>query len=184
MKRTTLRAGWVVAILALATVACTCGLVQGLGQAQEGLQTAQALGTQAQQFATQAEALATQIEQSGLAETAQALATQSGSGDLQQTAEAMATAGLGSAPEDIPLMEDRQNLVSTGQAVTYNTPSDSKTVIEFYKQEMVAQGWAQASDPVEFAGMATLAYSKDNRQVQIVIAGAGGQTSVAITITP
>jgi len=168
MRRTTLRAGWVVASLALATVACTCGLVQGLGQAQEGLQTAQALGTQAQQFATQAEALATQIEQSGLKETAQALAT----------------AGLGSAPEDIPLMEDRQNLVSTGQAITYNTPSDSKTVIEFYKQEMVAQGWAQASDPVEFAGLATLAYSKDNRQAQIVIAGAGGQTSVAITITP
>src|SRR3990172_2721715 len=106
MRRTTLRAGWVVASLALATVACTCGLVQGLGQAQEGLQTAQALGTQAQQFATQAEALATQIEQSGLKETAQALAT----------------AGLGSAPEDIPLMEDRQNLVSTGQAITYNTP--------------------------------------------------------------
>lgn len=168
MKRTTLRAGWVVAILALATVACTCGLVQGLGQAQQGMQTAQALGTQAQQFATQAEALATQIEQSGLAETAQALATVS----------------LGSAPEDIPLMEDRQNLVSTGQAVTYNTPSDSKTVIEFYKQEMVAQGWTQSSDPVEFAGLATLAYSKDNRQAQIVIAGAGGQTSVAITITP
>lgn len=181
MKHTTYRAGWAVAVLALAVVACVCGPV---GQAQQGLQTAQAaasevqgLATQAQAFATQAEALATQIEQSGLQETAQALATQAESGTL-------VVPGQGETPEDIPLLEDRQNFVGGANYVTYTTGADYQTVVDFYKKEMPAQGWTASGDAMEFSGIATLSYSKDNRQAQVVIAGAEGQTSVVITITP
>jgi len=93
--RKTYRFGWVVGILALAAMACTCGAI---GQVQQGVQTAQALATQgnelvtqAQGFATQGVALATQVEESGLLKTAAAYATDAESGGLLLTAQAIGT---------------------------------------------------------------------------------------------
>jgi hypothetical protein len=170
-----------IAVLAMITLACTCG---ALTQAQNAAQTAQAISTQAQGFATEAQALATQMEQ---------LATQVEESGLQETAEALATEGSGIATlpaiggevEDIPLLDNRENYVAAGGVITYETASDFKTVLDFYTGGMADNGWQPTADPVEFGGLATLSYSKDNRQAQVVLTDTGaGKVSVSIIVSP
>ena len=184
MTRKTLRFGWMIAVLAMITLACTCG---ALTQAQNAAQTAQAISTQAQGFATDAQALATQMEQlatqveaSGLQETAEALATQGGA-----VATLPPLGGGGGDVDDIPLLDNRENYIALEGLITYETSSDYKTVLDFYTSGMVEKGWQQSADPIEFGGIATLTYSKDGRQAQIVISDAGaGKISVVITVAP
>ena len=177
MTRKTLRFGWMIAVLAMITLACTCG---ALTQAQNAAQTAQAISTQAQGFATDAQALATQVEASDLQETAEALATQGGA-----VATLPPLGGGGGDVDDIPLLDNRENYIALEGLITYETSSDYKTVLDFYTSGMVEKGWQQSADPIEFGGIATLTYSKDGRQAQIVISDAGaGKISVVITVAP
>jgi hypothetical protein len=57
-------------------------------------------------------------------------------------------------------------------------------VSEFYRNEMPAQGYAVAADPVEMGDMAMLTFSKDNQTISIVISPQDGQTNVVISIQP
>ncbi len=177
--KTQFRFGWLVAVLTLAAVACTCGAI---GQATEAMQTAQALGTAAQQAATQAQALATQAEQSGFKETAEALATQSGDNPPIKRTESGDGEGGGEAPDDIPVYPDNTGFFGDEAGVWYSTSADFKTVTAFYTDEMPKNGWAEAEDPVEFGEMATLVYEKDSRKATVAIVSADGQTSVIIGI--
>ncbi len=190
MRRSTFRLGWVVVLLSMATLACTCGLVSGLTEAGEGLQTVQAVGTE---LATSGalETIQAVATQGGFEQTAEALATQAESGGFAETAEAIATqsAGgggvtFGDVPPDVPVVEDTQNLFGSESTVSYFTSLDYNTVLEFYKKEMPANGWNEdtSQTSVETADAAVLYYVKDNRAATVTISFADGQTVVQVLI--
>jgi len=172
MTHNKFRIGWLIGVLALAAMACTCG---ALTQAQGGLATAQALATQGQELATQAQGLATEIEESGLVETAQALSTQN------------ATPGgisFGDVPDDIPVYEPNTQVVYASGAFALTTDAAFADVVSFYKAEMPNKGWTlSTSDPsVETDTAVVLYYTKDGRKATLSIASGTNQTVVGITL--
>jgi len=188
IKQHKMRLGAGVAVMALVSMACTCGsLTSGLGQAQGSLQTA--------------EAMATGIATSGVVETVQAIATDDAAteaaggdatatpgGDVVIGATADVSGGgnvdLGGAPDNIPVMDGAQNVISAAGTVTYTTSSDLKSVEDFYKSNMTAKGWTESQAPVELGGqIATLTYTNDTQQAVVAITSSGGQTQVAIAVT-
>lgn len=178
MKRHAYRMGWVAAVAAMTTIACTCGLLSGLGQARDSLQTAQA-------FASQAQGLATELEGSGIAATAQALATAAGSSGLAETAQAIATSGsfsFGEAPPDIPVIDDHENFFGSPEIVSYLTKVKFKSALDFYKKEMLARDWKEAQDSVVSGDSAVLYYQKADRRATVTISRSGNQTVVQVLI--
>lgn len=147
MKPKKYQLGWMIALIAVITLACTCGGLSGLGQANQQQQTAEALATSV---------------------------IIDGSGNVT----------VGSVPENIPVMDGAQNLVSAGGAVSYSVAADLKTVQEFFQTEMVNKGWTESQAPVVVEGVAaTLMYENDTDTANIGLAALGGETQVGITIT-
>lgn len=174
------------AALTLVTMACTCGnFTSGLSQAQTQLQTA--------------EALATGVATSGAVETLEAYATQEAvtpeaggdatatpSGDvvIGATEDTSGNVSIGSVPDDIPVMDGAQNVVSASGAVSYTVSADLKSVEDFYKQAMTDKGWTESQAPVELAGqIATLTYTNDTQQAVVAITSTGSDSQVAIAVT-
>ena len=178
MKNNKFRIGWAIALSALVTMACTCGLLSGLGQAGDALQTAQAL--------------ASEVATSGILETIQAVATEGENSPYVLTAEALATqaggggGGLsfGEAPPDIPVIEDHDQFFGSNEVVSYFTKVDYKTALEFYKKEMAAQEWKEADGSTETDNVAVLYYDKPNRKATVTISVSNDQTVVQILIEP
>jgi len=87
-------------------------------------------------------------------------------------------------PEDIPIMPDATDQGSMGGLITYSSPSDFQTVLEFYRKEMEANGWTSAGENLIGEEIATLDYQKDDRQVTVMISvdKDSGQVDVLITI--
>ena len=176
MKNNKFRIGWAIALSALVTMACTCGLLSGLGQAGDALQTAQAL--------------ASEVATSGILETIQAVATEGENSPYVLTAEALATqasgggGGLsfGEAPPDIPVIEDHDQFFGSDEVVSYFTTVDFKAALEFYKTEMPAHEWTEADGSTETDNVAVLYYDKPNRKATVTISAPGGQTTVQILI--
>lgn len=177
MKNSTFRWGWLVAVLGMTALACTCG---ALSQAQQAVATAEALATQGQGLATEAQQLATEfgdlateIEESGFQETAEAMDTPSGDdGDLV----------FGDVPEDVPVHPENDTLFSLEGSVTYFSSASFDQMVDFYKQEMPNKGWAEASAAVEAGGSAVLYYEKDGRKATVTLSDLGAQTGVQILI--
>ncbi len=177
MKRHTYRLGWVVALTALVTMACTCGLLSGLGQAGNALQTAQSL--------------ATGVATSGILETIQAVATEGENSPFVLTAEALATqagsgGGLsfGEALPDIPVIEAHDQFFGSNDVVSYFTKVEYKTALEFYKKEMLVNEWKEADGSTETDNTAVLYYDKPNRKATVTISVSNEQTVVQILIEP
>lgn len=180
MKQSNMRKmGIGAAALALVTMACTCGNVtSGLGQAQGQLQTA--------------EALATGVATSGAVSTLEAIATQDANatpgGDVVIGATADVSGGgnitVGNAPDNIPVMDGAQNMVSASGTVSYTVSSDLKSVEDFYKNNMTSKGWTESQAPVELGGqIATLTYTNDTQQAVVALTSTGSDTQVAIAVT-
>ena len=135
-------------------------------------------------------ALGTKAAESGIYETAQAFVTQEGP-DLLATIQAIATQGLppNNPPDDIPLVAqgDLKFLFATEFTVSYQTDLDYQTVLEFYKQEMPANGWeADQEGSVATGYAAMLRYEKIDRTATVALGAVspGQTTSVLITIYP
>jgi hypothetical protein len=162
---------WLMAAFMLTAIACSCGAVT---QAQEGVQTAQAISTQAQ-------GLATEIEDSGIVETAQAAAT----AGLLETAAAAGTAveggsfAEGEVPDDIPIYEPNAGVNVISGVISYQAQGDIATVTAFYKTEMVNNGWTLGDDfgPV-------FNFTKGDRTATFTLQDAQGTTVVGIQVTP
>jgi hypothetical protein len=182
MKRNTFKVGWVVAVLMLVTLACTCG---PLSQVTQGMSTVQAVASQAQGLATQGSELQTSVATAGVFETVEALSTQVATSGAVETALAAATdSSFGQGPADIPVYADHTNLFATAEVVSYTTSGTFDQVSEFYKTEMPNNGWTQSQDAISMAGMLVLTYTKDNRTATVTVTdgGAGGGITVAVAI--
>lgn len=174
MKRKTFRVGWLVAVLMLTALACTCG---PLSQVTQGISTAQAVASQAQ-------GLATDIATSGVLETVQALSSEVATSGAVETALAVATdASLGQGPADIPVYPEKTNLFALAELVTYTANGTFDQVVEFHKTEMPNNGWVQSSDPISSTGVIILTYTKENRTATVTITDSDGSIVVAVAIS-
>jgi len=147
------------------------------------------------------QALATEADESGLLATAQAFATAQGPG-LVQTALAVATQqgpeilstaqtyitqlAPGNAPADIPVIEgDKQMSFQSNALVSYVIGKPIADVVEFYKEQMPANGWTKREQEwLESPAAANLVYEKPDRRASVVlsVSPGGGETIVLITI--
>jgi hypothetical protein len=151
------------------------------------IQTAQALATDAGESGLLATAQAFATAQGpGLVETVLAVATQEGPA-LLATAQAYITeAAPGDAPDDIPIIQgDKEMFFQSPKMVSYRIPLPYPQVVEFYKNQMPANGWAEEDqDWVEGETVSNLQYEKTNRRASVVLTSSpgDGKTTVMILI--
>jgi hypothetical protein len=88
----------------------------------------------------------------------------------------------GEVPEDIPVVEPNENLVTSAGLVSYETGTDFSTVLEFYKDEMPANGWEESLDALEFGETAILNYTKEGQTAVVTLSVSGGKTVVLIAL--
>lgn len=172
---------------------------------QAGLdETAQAMASEAAAIGLDetAQAIATQVAESGLEETAQAFITQNAPGmvetaqamvtnqgaGLVETAQALATqaaAALGQAPAEIPIVPgDKDNYSASGLYVSYTTPLSFAEVLDFYKREMVNEGWNKVDlGSVETETSAILNYEKPDRKAAVVLETTATPPGTIVAIT-
>jgi len=123
----------------------------------------------------------------GMVETVQAYAT-SHAPSLKETGQAMATQlSPGEVPGDIPVVEgDKTEFYSSQEIVSYGTPLDFQTVLDFYKNEMPAKGWTLVeAAATEMENFASLPYDKPTRRttINITVNQLNHSTIVLITIS-
>ncbi len=176
-------------ILLLIATSLACSISGISKQARSVEQTAQALKTEIGGFATAggsiittAQALGTQHP--GVLETAKGFATHGApiistiqavateNPGLVQTAQAFIEQELptGEPPSDIPIFDPNmaENYFGTSQYIFYISPTEYTQVLDFYKTQMLNNGWQyMESDSHEFTNAAQLNYSKDSRQATI-----------------
>lgn len=83
-----------------------------------------------------------------------------------------------------PMPDDAKVTMQTNEMYVYLTSQPVADVSEFYRNEMPAQGYAVAADPIDMGDMAMLTFSKDNQTISIVISPQDGQTNVVISVQP
>jgi hypothetical protein len=170
-------------ILIASTLACS---ISGISkQAQSVEQTAQAIKTDVGGIVSAGDALlntaqALETQHPGILETVKAFPTQgapmistiqavaTNNPGLVKTAQAFIEQEIptGEAPLDIPIYnrDQAQNYFGSSQYIFYITPSDYAQILDFYKTQMVSNGWQYLeSDSQEYANAAQLNYFKDNR---------------------
>lgn len=124
---------------------------------------------------------------SKLIATAEAYSTQE---DIKATIAALVTQarGLlaGTVPDDIPIMgAQTENLTQSSGMVSFTTSTDLPTVLEYYKNQMPANGWEKVEQgSLESEYSAVLNYIKGDRAASVTInRNPSGGTIVAIILT-
>ena len=89
-------------------------------------------------------------------------------------------------PENIPMVEDYDDLLSFGGVINYSTATSLEAMREFYAQKMPEFGWTEDTD----AGntdlgpyAAALNYMNDTEQCTVTLVESEGQTLVTIIVT-
>jgi hypothetical protein len=193
MNKNIYRSIWLICLALSFSLACLAGIGD---QVDSVKQTAQSAVEQGKSYIATAQAFATLAP--GLLKTAQALATDYGpmiatakylateqGPEMLQTAEALSSEyGLGTTPEDIPLVGGDQikDLVSSNAFVSYSVAMPIKDVVTFYETQMPQKGWEAVGEKIETQESTILQYEKAERQVNVVCNGQGENTQVVITI--
>jgi hypothetical protein len=103
----------------------------------------------------------------------------------EATLPALATAFAGGeAPEDIPVLDQAENLFGSETAVSYETTVPFDDVVTFYKEQMPANGWEEAEGSFSFGEVSILNYVKEGRSAIVTITKAGEKTTVLVGIAP
>jgi hypothetical protein len=72
-------------------------------------------------------------------------------------------------PEDIPVMDDAQEVASFMGMITYTSPSAADAVASFYEEQLPANGWT-GGEMSEFGGMYMFSdYTKEGRTLSVNI---------------
>jgi hypothetical protein len=92
--------------------------------------------------------------------------------------------GLGgdADPGDIPVLDDAEELMAMSGFVSYYTPATVSDVVDYYRQELSALGWAENTDQT-FADESTamLGFEKDGQSMIVTVSLEDGRTSVIVT---
>ena len=191
---------WFVSVMIIISISCST-----INRINKAKQTVQAVASQAQGLATEGSDLLKTVEASGALLTAQAYTTQEIPGllktaetfatthpDLIETGWAIATQAAQGAspnepPSDIPILAQEyiNHLYGTRELVSYFTTIPLQKVVDFYKTEMLNNGWESISNGTSVTqSIAVLNYGKTNHTAQVVITlnPIENNTSVLITI--
>ncbi len=91
--------------------------------------------------------------------------------------------GAEAAPSstELPTMPDAENVMPMGGMVIYETASSIEEVVDFYRQEMPAQGWSEDEESAFVAeDMVSLTFTKDSQEASILVSVEEGKTQVMI----
>jgi hypothetical protein len=151
------------------------------------LSTVQAIVTKHKdEWMTTAGAFTTE-QGSKLIATAEAYSTKE---DIKATIVAFVTQArgflAGTAPDDIPIMgAQAENLTQSSGMVSFTTSVELATVLEYYKNQMPANGWEKVEQgSLEAENSAVLKYVKGDRAASVTLnRNPGGGTIVAIILT-
>jgi hypothetical protein len=88
-----------------------------------------------------------------------------------------------SAATDIPLMADAQDKTTFGEMISYSSASALADVVAFYQAEMPKNGWQASGEPTLTEEFATLEFTKEGRNAQLMLSydTDAQMTSVIIT---
>jgi hypothetical protein len=92
----------------------------------------------------------------------------------------------GGAGADIPILPDATDQAAFADTTTYRSATAFSEAVDFYKTQMVAQGWTEdANAGMSAEGFATLSFKKDTRTASITITtdSSSGTTSVLISVS-
>lgn len=143
------------------------------------------LQAQAPELRQTLEALAPTLEAQapGLRQTIETLATQRpiDPGTLRETVESLGGA-IGAAPDDIPLVEPRDELLMSPARIVYTTPQAYGAVLEVYQGDMPANGWQPLPDSFLSADFSRMHYTKAERTATVTVSKSTENTKVEIVI--
>jgi len=89
--------------------------------------------------------------------------------------------GAAGMPDDVPSYPNATDLLVMEGMASFSTADDVATVADFYHTELAAQGWSNESDD-EFSGMVSQAWSKEGRDLTLMISPEDeGGSSVMLT---
>ncbi|HHX66311.1 MAG TPA: hypothetical protein GX702_15650 [Chloroflexi bacterium] len=86
--------------------------------------------------------------------------------------------GASSIPDDIPIADDATELTTMGGMIMYKTAMTLDETVEFFKENMAAEGWSLDSDMAP----EMMEFSKDSRKVTLVLGESGDMTDVTLMI--
>ncbi|MFN8596662.1 MAG: hypothetical protein U0559_10840 [Anaerolineae bacterium] len=89
----------------------------------------------------------------------------------------------GGAADDIPVMSDATDKSGFGAMTIYTTASAFDDVVKFYKQEMVAKGWAEKEGGMSADGFTMLTFTKDKRSASVTITFDKDKNSTSVMIS-
>lgn len=180
MKRHVSPLGWIGAVMALTAMACTCG---GLTLPGTGTATAPAKNTST---VPSARPTRTPKESSGEATELPVAASETEAAAAIETANALVTevSVQMTAPEDMPVYEPNKDFFGSENFVSYATSAEFDKVLEFYKTELLNQGWeeTESDQAMETKSYAYMFYGKDKRVASIMLTASDGQVMVLISI--
>jgi len=194
----------VIFFLIASTLACS---ISGISKQTRSVeQTAQAIKTGFGGIVTAGGSListaqAVQTQHPGVLETVKAFTTQgapmistiqavaTNNPGLVQTAQTIIEQEIptGEPPTDIPIYnpDQAQNYFGSSQYIFYITPNEYAEILDFYKTQMLNNGWQYLeSDSHEYTNAAQINYFKDNRiaTINISINPLNNTTVVVISI--
>jgi hypothetical protein len=91
-------------------------------------------------------------------------------------------------PKDVPLYEKmnvmavQQDSASGAVSITAQSKDSVAKVAEYYKKQAESNGWTQESDMSQGGAMHMLAYSKGERNLNLVLMGDDGATNIQLTV--
>jgi hypothetical protein len=179
-KQMVFRFAWLITVLAIFSLGCK--LVTQVGEAVRLVTEVKGLATD-----IDLEGLSTEIDLGGLS-TEIDLGSLATDIDLEGMSTLMATdmgieelltaipldvgtlvaATPAGFPADIPIMEgDKSNMGGSPTRIEYGVDAEVQDAVDFYRREMPARGWVEASGSTVDAGEAVLHFQKDNRKVTV-----------------
>lgn len=192
---------WGLSLLVL--VLASCDDIPVVQEGQELLSTVQGVATQVEGsgVVATAQAAATEFAESGAVSTAGAVVTEQAPAaletaraftedrgpDLLATARALLPDFPGrGAPADIPLVEgNRQEAFSNQEIVSYSVPQDFAGVLDFYRQQMLQEGWAPVESQTLLSDSAAVLYYEKAGQIAVVTISVNpmnNETIVLVTV--
>ena len=91
--------------------------------------------------------------------------------------------GAENIPDDIPIIDgEKGELFSSEKVVSYHTPLNLDTVLSFYQDQMVVNGWETKEGNVITADAALLYFEKGNREATITLSHSAGENRTIVMI--
>lgn len=91
--------------------------------------------------------------------------------------------GSENIPNDIPIVDgELGDLFGSENVVSYQTPLNLDTVLSFYQEQMVVNGWETKDGNVITADAALLYFEKNNREATITLSHSAGENITIVMI--